>query len=441
MKFVFILTFFLLFQHCSFDDKSGIWKSENKIIKKTNDQDSGFEKLTTTQEKFNKIIPFKQNIKIAISEPKTNSNWSDIFFEKSNNYINFKYKDINKLTYKSKKLSKFDLRKYTLINENNVITSDKKGNLIIYSLNENQILTKFNFYKKRFKKINKVLNFIVENDIIYISDNLGYLYSYNYKKNQILWAKNHKIPFRSNLKISENRIIAANQNNDLLFFNKLNGDIIKLIPTEETIIKNKFINNLSVNEDSILFLNTYGSLYSIEKKTLRIAWFLNLNKSLDLNPNNLFSGNEIISYKDEIAVSTNDTTYFLNKDSGNIIFKKNFSSKVKPLIDKNYFFTITQNNLIICMNLLNGEIIYSYNIYKKTKDYFKNKNKKIEFNMFAIANNKLFIILNSSNILKFNLNGNLENITKLPAKTKSLPVFFNESILFLDRKGQITIVN
>ena len=268
MRFLFIVFTLFLFQHCSFDDKSGIWKSENKIKKKINDQDSGFEKLTTTQEKFDKIIPFKPNIKIDISEPVKNSSWDDVFFKNSNNYINFKYKDINKLIFKSKRLSKFDLNKYQLIDDKNVITSDKKGNLIIYSLNKKQILTKFNFYKNRFKKINKVLNLIVEDDIIYVSDNLGYLYSYNFKKNQILWAKNYKIPFRSNLKISDNKIIAANQNNDLLFFNKLNGDVIKLIPTEETIIKNKFVNNLSINDDSILFLNTYGSLYSIEKKNI-----------------------------------------------------------------------------------------------------------------------------------------------------------------------------
>ena len=208
MRFLFIVFTLFLFQHCSFDDKSGIWKSENKIKKKINDQDSGFEKLTTTQEKFDKIIPFKPSIKIDISEPIKNSSWNDVFFKNSNNYINFKYKDINKLIFKSKRLSKFDLNKHQLIDDKNVITSDKKGNLIIYSLNKKQILTKFNFYKNRFKKINKVLNLIVEDEIIYVSDNLGYLYSYNYKKNQILWAKNHKIPFRSNLKISDSSSIS-----------------------------------------------------------------------------------------------------------------------------------------------------------------------------------------------------------------------------------------
>ena len=78
---------------------------------------------------------------------------------------------------------------------------------------------------------------IVEKEIIYISDNIGYVYAYNYLENKILWAKNYKIPFKSNLKIYENKLIASNQNNDLYIFDKISGEIIKLIPTEETKIK------------------------------------------------------------------------------------------------------------------------------------------------------------------------------------------------------------
>ena len=48
------------------------------------------------------------------------------------------------------------------------------------------------------------------------------------------------------LKILKDKLIAANQNNNLYFFNKNNGEIIKRIPTEETLVKNKFINNLSI---------------------------------------------------------------------------------------------------------------------------------------------------------------------------------------------------
>ena len=107
--------------------------------------------------------------------------------------------------------------------------SDHKGNLIIFSLDKNKVIYKFNFYKKEFKNIKKKLNYILQDDIIYVSDNLGYLYAldYNKKKKKILWAKNYKIPFRSNLKIHKKLIIAANQNNNLLFYDKNNGNLIK----------------------------------------------------------------------------------------------------------------------------------------------------------------------------------------------------------------------
>ena len=65
------------------------------------------------------------------------------------------------------------------------------------------------------------------------------------KKGNIIWAKNYKIWFSSNLKIYKKNLIAANQNNDLYYFNKSNGEMLNLIPTEETIFKKNLLNNLS----------------------------------------------------------------------------------------------------------------------------------------------------------------------------------------------------
>ena len=216
------------------------------------------------------------------------------------------------LETRSKKISRNEVNPQLISDGNNLIASDVKGNLIFYSLTEKKVFNKFNFYKKRYKNIKKDLNIIVDDQVLYVSDNLGYLYALDYIQNKILWAKNYKTPFRSNLKIIQGKLIAANQNNILYFFDKITGDIIKSIPTEENIIKNEFISNLSSNEKYTFFLNTYGSLYAIDNNRMQIVWFINLNQSIDINPSNLFKGNQIIVKKSKIAVSSNRFTYVID---------------------------------------------------------------------------------------------------------------------------------
>ena len=151
-----------------------------------------------------------------------------------------------------------------------------EGNIVVYSIKEKRIISKYNFYKKKFKKIKKKLNIIVENNVIFVADNLGYFYAYNYELNRVIWAKNYKVPFSSNLKIFNNKIAVSNQNNNLYIIDNKTGDLFKLIPTEETFIKNKFINNLSIVDENKLFLNSFGSLYSINTDNMSVNWFNNL---------------------------------------------------------------------------------------------------------------------------------------------------------------------
>ena len=441
MRLFFVFFIFALLQSCSFDNKSGIWKNINEKTANKEKLPKDFKKLTSKTESFNKIIPFSGKHKFNLSKPINNFKWTDIFYDQTNNLSNFQYNNINKISFRSKKLSRNNIDQSIIFENSNLISSDEKGNLLIFSINQNRIFKRFSFYKKKFKNIKKKLNIIVEDKIIYVSDNLGYLYAYNYSKDEVLWAKNYKVPFQSNLKIIKNNLIAANQNNTLYFFNKKNGDIIKFIPTEENRLKNNFINNLSADSNNLYFLNNYGSLYAVNNKSLRIRWFLNLNQSTDLTPSNLFNGKEIISNKRYVIVTTNNFTYILNKSDGSIIFKKNFAAKIKLLINKENLFLITKQNLLICMDLKNGKIIYSYNINQKIADFLNTKKKSAQFKDIMIVNSSLFIFLKNSYILKFNINGNLDEVDKLPTNIYSNPIFIEKHLLFVDTKNRISIIN
>jgi hypothetical protein len=439
MKLFFIFFFLFFLNSCSFDNKTGIWNNDKVIKQKDKIIFKDFKKIAISQSEFNKEINFNENFILKISDPIVNKEWSDIFYDYNNNTKNFKYNDLNQIIFKSNKLSKYSSSKYKLYEDGNIIISDEKGNIIVFSTYENKIISKFNFYKKMFKGVKKNLNFIVEDNIIFVTDNLGYFYAYNYNLNKILWAKNFKVPFRSNLKIYKKKVIASNQNNNLLIINKNEGELLKLIPTEEISLKNEFINNLSIYSNNLLFLNTFGSLYSINLDSLSINWFNNFNQSFDLSPTNLFLGNKIIVTDEIVIISSNLNTFFINLNTGSVLKKYNFSTKKKPVALGNLVFFLTNNNFLIAVDLKKYDIVFSLDISKYDKSLKNSKNEIIRDIM--ILNNEIFIFLENSYVLKFSLKGIFKQKIKLPLKINTFPVVLENSIFFLDKKNKLIILN
>ena len=442
MKLFLVISILFLLNHCSFDNKTGIWKDANNpddISVNNNDVFKEFKKTSTTEEKFNRIIQNKKKIKLLF-EPLNNDKWNDIFYSSNNNLKNFKYKNLNLIVFKSKKLTKNYPNKYLLYDNKNLIFGDDNGNLIVFSIYQDKIISKYNFYKNKFKKIKKKLNFIVENNIIYVGDNLGYIYAYNYSLNKIIWAKNYKIPFSSNIKIINNKILISNQNNNLYILSKKNGELLKLIPTEEFVIKNQFINNLSTNKNTLFYLNSFGSLYSINTSDMKVNWFNNFNQSLDLLPSNLFFGNTLVNTNKVIIISSNNKTFLIDTETGLVLKKFNFSSNLKPIVVDNIVFLLTSNNYLIAIDLKTKNIIYSYNITNfnqlKIKNFKDNLYKDI-----MILNDDIYIFFKNSMVLNLDINGQFKNYYKLPSKINTSPISIEQSILYLNNKNRLIILN
>ena len=425
MKLFYSLIILFLLNNCSFDNKTGIWKNDKEDLKKNDSLFKEFKTISTLIDSYNEIIILDKKNKIKISAPINNLEWNDIFYNFNNNSNNFKYENKNQIITISKKLSRSKINENILFSNNYLIANDEKGNIIIYSVQEN-----------------KIINLIVEENVIYASDNIGYLYALNKKTGQLIWAKNYKVPFRSNLKIIDNKLITASQNNDLYFFDKKNGDLIKFIPTEETVVKNQFINNLSVTgEKNLLFLNTYGSLYSIDVKTMKIIWFINLNQSTDINPSNLFMSNEIVNFSSKILIASNNNFFIIDKKTGSIERKFSFSTLMKPIINKNYVFLITKNNFLILLDLNTNKILYSSDIDNQISNFLDIKKKKSAIKSFMLINNEIFIFLKNSYLLSFQSSGMIKSVKKLPVKLNSTPIIIDKFIYFLNNKNKLIVLS
>ena len=441
MRIVYYILIITFLQNCSFDNKSGIWKNSSEEIKRTDKNFKDFEKVVLENENFfNETVELDKKFKFYLNPPKSPKNWNDLFYNANNVNDNFSYSGKNEIVFQSKKLSRNRINKNILYDRNLLISSDSKGNIIIYSLKNKKILHKYNFYKKKFKNIEKKLYYILSDGLLYVSDNVGYLYAYNYLENNIIWAKKFNAPFRSNIKIDNKKLFLSDENNNLFIIETKNGNILRKIPSEEVLIKNNFENNIAMNNEYLFFLNNFGSLYSVNKENLRVNWFVNVNSSLDSNINKLFSSNEIKIFNDNLIISSNNILQVINNVNGSTKFKIPISSKIPPIINNDYIFVISNNNFLISVQISSGKIIYSYEINQLISDYLNIK-KKVNINLIRLINNQIFVFLDNSYVVKLSIDGSIKEIFKLPRKINSNLIFIENSLIYLNNKNRIIILN
>lgn len=440
MKSLFALSLLFIITSCSFDNRSGIWQDSQSINKKEKESLKEFKNINLSNRVFfNKTVAINKNYKFFLDKPKKNLEWSDFFYQNNNIPINFSYENLNEIKFISKRISRFKINQNILFVKNILILSDSNGNIITYSLAENKILNKFNFYKKKIKKLKKKLYYKAENNILYVSDNIGYLYAYDIFKQKIIWAKNFKIPFRSNIKIYKNTLIASDQDNNLYFINKFNGNIIKKIPSEESLVKGDFVNNLSVNK-SVFFLNTFGTLYAFDPERIELLWILNINPNIDDNYKNLFTSFEIKSLNDNLIILHNNILEVINSKTGNLRFRIPIKSNISPIVINNYIFIITDDNLLVTIELNSGKIINSFYINEQIKNFNNEKISKQYVSEMKILNSKINIFLNNNYLAIFSLEGNLLELKKIKKKINSKIISINHNLIYVNN-NKIVILN
>ena len=127
-----IISFFLIY-NCSFDNKSGIWTGSNQIVKKKDNITQNAEYIFKKQNNIVEEIDLTTKQIIEIDNLKNYKEWSQRYQNKFNNINNVSF--FNKGNYqKLSNISKAKVNKNILIYKNNLIFSDYKGNIGVFSL-------------------------------------------------------------------------------------------------------------------------------------------------------------------------------------------------------------------------------------------------------------------------------------------------------------------
>tara|TARA_B100000579_G_scaffold119798_1_gene96412 strand:+ start:1828 stop:2289 length:462 start_codon:yes stop_codon:yes gene_type:complete len=150
-KLASFLIFILACSNCSFDNKTGIWKdaSLENIKKKEEKRNVNLKDVFLENKIFEDEKDSDSKIKITLSPPFKNKSWLNDYFSLTNNIPNIYYENKKLLVFKSSKLSRNFGNKDILFHNNSVISSDNKGTIYIYSLNQKKKIFEYNFYKKK----------------------------------------------------------------------------------------------------------------------------------------------------------------------------------------------------------------------------------------------------------------------------------------------------
>ena len=441
MKWLFTIFAYLLIVSCSFDNKTGIWKDASNVLVdnkdvisiEENNSENTYEDIFTKSELFNEEKISRNNSVLKLDLAITKENWAQQYASLTNNVSNFSYEGNKILLSKSPKLSRAPLSKSILFYKNNLITHDNKGKIFIYSLNLRKKIYEYNFYKNKFKNIEKKIHLIVSDNILYAADNLGYLYAINLNNKSLIWAKNYGIPFRSNLKIINGEIFLANQDNVIYSINIENGEKNWQFATGITFLKSDFYNNFAIDtfNSSLLFLNTSGELYSIDYVSQKIKWILNFKNKSFSGDIDLFLSQPLVLKNNNLIISTEKALLNYDSTSGSKNWSFPSDSTLKPVATNNYIYIFSKKNLLICIDNKSGEVLWSRNIYTNQK--IRKMNKKIgKFYELKIANSMLNIFSNKGYLLSFNhKNGDLEFIKRISKNGINSEVVFHKDNMFL----------
>ena len=451
MKSLISIFFVLTITSCSFDNKTGIWNDadnipvDNKQAKSIDEStpQSQYEEIFVKDQEFNEEKIVSNKLTLLLDEVTVIDNWLEQYGNNSNNVSNYSYSGDNILLTKSPKLNKLLSNENTIFYENNLIGFDHKGKIFIYSLDTRKKIFEYNFYKKRFKKFKKKIYLIAKKNILYAADNLGYLYAINLDTKSLVWAKNYGIPFRSNLKIIEEQIFLANQDNLVYSIDTKTGNKNWQFGSRLTFLKSEFNNNFAVDEigKNLIFLNTSGELYSFNYINQNINWVINFKNSFSTSEINLFISNPIIIKNNILIVSTENSTFSYNTITGARNWRFPSNSIIKPIITNNYTYILSKNNLLICLNIETGEVIWSKNILKNLR--IKKINKIGSFYDFKIVNNEVNLYSKNGYLLSFNYkNGNNNYIKKISKNGISSKIFFlKQNMLLLDNNSRLLKFN
>ena len=321
-----------------------------------------------------------------------------------------------------------------LLSNNGKVTSIDKNNFIINW--EKQIFSD-QIYFPNPGSIVVQLN----NDNLFLHNGGDLIFALNKKNGEVKWKFKNEFPFRGNISIKDNYLLANDYNNNLLAF--LENKLIwkKKLGDSENVI---FTNIRPIIHDNKIINPAFNGLFHIlnisDGKLIFSDYLQPNNKLAKIFRNNDIIANPVISDEKVYIISHSGTLASYDLNNLKLIWSVQIGGGNVPIVSGNSLFLIDNSNILYAMNAKNGKIKWMKQLDSNIEEgfYFKDI-KKIKFIGPFLIDNKLTL---------FSSNGYLKIIDPFNGKfLKSInfdllgtePIFIEDKLIILTSDGDLKV--
>ena len=427
-----LILLLILISGCSFKDTTGYWTNEKEISK----SESNFKPLFENNERL--LKEFNTNYKIKLDDSLIGSIQYNTL-DNNDGYVKYNG-NLEKISkYNFSKISDYNKFEPDLIFHNNgIIFFDNKGNILSFD-NKSKLLWKKNNYSKSEKKLNPLISMQSNKNYLIAADNLSKYYALDMRNGEVLWSKSHEAPFNSQIKIYKDKFFILDLNNNLNCFSLKDGSKIWNFNTEKPFINSLKKLSIVIDDEFVIFNNSLGDITAVNIESGILEWQVssfnsdNLNEIISLKTSNLIINNKSILFS-----NNKNIFYSIDSKTGNINWRQQVVSHIKPAVIGDLLFTISNNGYLFLIDKNRGNII-------RINDLFKNFKPKIRKKMmptgFVLNSKNLYISTNIGKLLVVNIeDASVKDIIKISNEKISRPFPHNQN-LFLIKSNSIVRLN
>ncbi len=419
-KIILLIFFIFIITGCSLNKNSKFW-TKSQII--TEENKESYEKVFLEEDALNQELNPKLIIKL---EGKINNNISTRNYFNNDGRLNYNGLLKKSSRYKFSKIKNFyQFEPAISFNKKNIIFFDNKGSILKFN-DKSKLIWKKNYYSKSEKKLNPILQFANNKNILIAADTIAKYYAINLSNGQLIWSKNNLAPFNSQIKIYKDKFFIIDFSNTLRCFSIKNGEELWNIKTENSLIRSQKKLSMVIVNDIIYFNNSIGDISAVGINKGELFWQLPTQGNLIYEAAFSLETSDIIADNTTLYFSNNKNQFFsIDLATGSFNWENKINSNLRPSLIGNYLFTVSIEGYLIVIEKNSGNIIRITDIFKSFKKKKKEKIKPVGF------------IVGLDNIYLTTDNGRLLVIDIASGKTISTLKIDNEKIsrpFILDKK-------